>query len=277
LKPLIISRRSDLQYETFLDLREVPRADYYVIANETYLHESTLAILNELGVREPILVEKPLNCLRTFPALPDITVGFHLRFSDAVKRTKEILTESGAIQLISAYVGQHLTQWRASQPVHSQYSAHKNRGGGVLRDLSHEIDLLTYLVGPWDSVVAQSLNTSTVTVDSEDSIMSLIKFQSGALGCLTLNYLDHDLTRTLRIVAEKKSLTLDLAGNFIRYNSVLERYSDTRVDMTYCMHRAVLNGGSPMLCNFSEGLVTDKIIVAMERSEKEASWIPLMR
>ena len=45
------------------------------------------------------------------------------------------------------YAGQCLPTWRPESDYKNTYSAKSEKGGGVLRDLSHEIDLCLSLVG----------------------------------------------------------------------------------------------------------------------------------
>ena len=39
------------------------------------------------------------------------------------------------------------SNWRPKQDYHTSYSAYKNKGGGVLLDLSHELDYATWIFG----------------------------------------------------------------------------------------------------------------------------------
>jgi hypothetical protein len=55
---------------------------------------------------------------------------------------------------VSAYVGQDLRDWRPGRDHRTTASATQQAGGGVLRDLSHELDYLLWLFGPWQRVAA---------------------------------------------------------------------------------------------------------------------------
>ena len=55
------------------------------------------------------------------------------------------------------------------------YSAKKNLGGGVLLDLSHEIDLAFYLFGKLKLEFAQNFKISELDIDSDDFAFLALK------------------------------------------------------------------------------------------------------
>src|SRR5690606_29956228 len=82
-----------------------------------------------------------------------IEVAYNLRFMPSAIRLKELLTEQivGRIHSVSIEVGQYLPDWRPATDYRKNVSACKKLGGGVLLELSHELDYLTWLFGEFDS------------------------------------------------------------------------------------------------------------------------------
>jgi predicted dehydrogenase len=151
----IVSRRAhDLTeqpaYTTLADALAAHGPDYVVVADETARHHETLSALTALCFRGRVLVEKPLFAAPA--ALPDhgfaaLGVGYNLRFHPAVQALRRALDNRPALT-VNASVGQYLPDWRPGTDYRLSYSADAARGGGVLRDLSHELDLLIWQFGP---------------------------------------------------------------------------------------------------------------------------------
>lgn len=125
-----------------------------VIASAASRH---LADFSEVcGHVDCILVEKPLALVAaegiSMINLAENTasrvfVGYHLRFSETVIAFHDLIrthrsTPPTKFQL--AY-GQHLRHWRPLSPAEHSVTARRDLGGGVLRELSHEIDAVHYL------------------------------------------------------------------------------------------------------------------------------------
>src|SRR3990167_7543788 len=129
-------------YSSVADALMQNKFDYIVIANPTHLHAETLRDIVSNNFCGTLLIEKPLF---STPVVFDnvhhlpIFVGYNLRFHPVLQRLKEILIDEKIISF-SVRVGQYLPTWRSQVDYRDCYSAKKNQGGGVLRDLSHELD-----------------------------------------------------------------------------------------------------------------------------------------
>ena len=107
----------------------------------------------------PFLLEKPVSCseqgldelaaLVRQKGLPAL-VGFQLRYHPGFLRAKAWLGEGriGRALGLSARVGQYLPDWRPDQDYRESYSAKPGLGGGVIFDLTHELDLASAFIGP---------------------------------------------------------------------------------------------------------------------------------
>lgn len=103
-----------------------------------------------------VLIEKPLALSATEgTSIIDLArrtscrvlVGYHLRFSETVLAFHRLIRSLGdtpPTEIRLAY-GQHLRYWRPLVPANQSVTARKDLGGGVLRELSHEIDAVYYL------------------------------------------------------------------------------------------------------------------------------------
>ena len=179
-----VSRRGDGDYTSIASAIAAARPGYAVIATETSQHAESLRQLAEADFRGSVLVEKPLFA-HSAPA-PDypfasLVVGYNLRFHPVMTAFAERLGGRQAIT-VSAYVGQDLRDWRPGRDHRTTASATREAGGGVLRDLSHELDYLLWLFGPWQRVAALGGSSGARQVDVDDHLDLLLEMQTVAGG-----------------------------------------------------------------------------------------------
>jgi len=140
-----------------------------------------------------LVVEKPLDvtlervdriieAART--AGVKLTCIFPLRFMEGATLAKKAVDEGrlGRLVLADAYIKWHRTQeyyetsdWKGTWAL--------DGGGALMNQGIHNIDLLNYLVGPVESVVARTATLSHV-METEDAAVALLIFASGALGAI---------------------------------------------------------------------------------------------
>lgn len=251
--------------------------DYVVISNETSKHFGTIAELKQLGFRGRLLVEKPIFAVseglfdeRYFEAL---RVAYNLRFHPIVQRLRERLVDSHPFQ-IRVHVGQHLADWRPGKDYRSTSSALRSAGGGVLRDLSHELDLIAHLFGPWERLVSVGGNLGLLDIETDEVWNVLMILRQGAVVSLTLNYLDRPPERRIVVNTANGMLSADLIGATTRDEGGRIEAFEVDRDQTYRdQHRAMLSANYDLICTADEGLEVMRTIEAIERSAREQRWI----
>ncbi|MGH7638162.1 MAG: Gfo/Idh/MocA family protein [Gemmatimonadaceae bacterium] len=77
-------------------------------------------------------------------------------------------------------------------------------GGAFLNQASHYVDLIQWLVGPVESVVAKTA-TQARKIEAEDSGVAVLRFRSGALGVIEVNVLTYprNWEGSITIIGEK--------------------------------------------------------------------------
>jgi UDP-N-acetyl-2-amino-2-deoxyglucuronate dehydrogenase len=77
-------------------------------------------------------------------------------------------------------------------------------GGAIMNQASHYVDLLQWLVGPVESVMAKTA-TLARKIEAEDTGIAVLRFTSGALGCIQVTMLTYpkNLEGSLTILGEK--------------------------------------------------------------------------
>ncbi len=250
------------------------KPDYIVIANRTVQHRETLAQLQSLGYTGDCLVEKPVfDGMRL--GVPEcsfnVSVGYVLRFSQ-VFRLLYARLRNRRILSVNAYVGQYLPDWRPGMDYRTCYSAHHAEGGGVLRDLSHELDYVQKLAGPWIRVVALMGHHSGLEIHAEDQVMLLAELAGCPMCTIHLDYLSRKVYRYCVVQYEGGSIRADFVAGTIEEQTSVLRVTEPRNAMFREMHMAN-RLRDERCCSMAEAVQTMRLIEAVERSATEGKWI----
>ncbi|HEX3866935.1 MAG TPA: Gfo/Idh/MocA family oxidoreductase, partial [Gemmatimonadaceae bacterium] len=82
-------------------------------------------------------------------------------------------------------------------------------GGAIMNQASHYVDLLQWLIGPVETVMAKTA-TQGRRIEAEDSGIGIVKFRSGALGVVEVNVLTYpkNLEGSITILGETGSVKI---------------------------------------------------------------------
>ncbi len=273
----VVSKRAIDYKNTFLKIAdglEAHKPEYIVISNNTTEHHTTIKNLIQLGYTGTVLVEKPLfhqvqNI--NIKSFHQIYVAYNLRFHPVIQKLRSFLASEKIISVM-AYAGQYLPSWHPERDYRESYSASKIMGGGVLRDLSHELDYLIWLLNGWTRVTAMGGHFSALEITSDDTCAISMVTQSCPIVTLQLNYLDHTGRRFILINTEEHTIEADLIKSSVTIDQKVETlYTDK--DMSYkAMHLAVLDNQCENLCSFDEGLEVLKVIEVIEKTIEQGKW-----
>lgn len=269
-----VSRRGGGDYMSIADALRETRPGYAVVATETSGHADALRELAATGFRGTVLVEKPIfSNAGPVPDYPfaNVSVGYNLRFHPVVTALAARLRGRQAIT-VSAYVGQDIRDWRPGRDHRSTASATVAAGGGVLRDLSHELDYLLWLFGPWRRVAALGGSSGARQLEVDDHIDLLLEMQGSQAVQVHMDYLDRPGLRKIRVNLEDETIEADVAGGRLTVNGAVTDYPAERDQSYRDMHIAAIEG-SPPICSLSEGLAVMDLIAASERALHSRAWV----
>ncbi len=229
------------------------------------------AALAGAGFKGKVLLEKPL--FHKAGGIPGHSfsgayVAYNLRFHPVIRRLKEI-AQSATVHAAHAYVGQHISQWRPDTDYRHGYSARKSEGGGVLRDLSHELDYLNWILGGWKQLTAAGGHFSDLEIDSDDIFSILLETENCPVATVQMNYLDAAPRREVILLTDKGSFHADLIAG--RVNS--ERLKTGIDDTVIAEHKAVLGNDESVICSLEEGMEVLHMIEAAEKAAHEKIWV----
>lgn len=176
----------------------------------------------------PLLIEKPLSNnlldvekLKTFYTNNKnlILIGYVLRYSLASQYFHKLLTEEciGIPLFVRVECSSYLPAWRPEQNYKATVSAQPELGGGVLLELSHELDYVNWLFGPFKKVKAALHNSGILDISVEDTADLLLSNIRGLPVSIHLDFCCRQTTRHCTVQGDKGSLCWDILNNQVRW------------------------------------------------------------
>ena len=192
--------------------------DLTIIANPASVHISTA--MEFAKINSHLLIEKPISdSTKEVKALISecerrqltLQVGYNLRFSPSLQKFKNELKNSniGSTYIVQSEVGQFLPDWRPGADYKTSVSAQKRLGGGVLLELSHEIDFITWIFGQPKWVSGYITKVSNLEIDVNDVALINFGMETGTVVNLNLNFLRHAPKRICEAICENGILKWD--------------------------------------------------------------------
>jgi predicted dehydrogenase len=264
---VVLTKNTECPVPTVNTIQELldGKIDLVIIANETILHICAYQEIRKLNKDIKILIEKPIFEKNYFLENDQNTyVAYCLRFHPLVKIIKKHLEGK---KLLSAffYVGQYLPDWRKGRDYRQVYSAHKAMGGGVLRDLSHELDLAAFFAGQLKLNYAVSKKISGLEIDTDDIYSGLFSAVNCSLININLNYLDRISQRFFIIITNAETIRVDFLDGTIKINETMQTHDYDRNEMYVEMLKTFKSDKRSLLCTFDEGQKITELIEASER------------
>jgi predicted dehydrogenase len=192
-----------------LDEALATRPEAAVIASPAPFHLMTALTLAREGVH--LFVEKPLSDrlegvdeLLAACAISNrvLLPGYNLRYCRSLQIAQSAIASGriGRVLSLRAEVGQYLPDWRPDCDYRQTSSAQRRLGGGVLLELSHELDYARWLAGEVTSIFAHTARTSELEIDVEDLAEITLAYESGAVGSIHLDMVSPAPMRSCRII-----------------------------------------------------------------------------
>lgn len=274
---VVSSRKIDVNpaYASVATALESESPNVVVIANKTNQHYDIVLELIHHGFNGTVLVEKPV--FHTRIEIPPhkfkkMFVAYNLRFHPIIQKLYTVLCNKRILS-VHVYVGQYLPDWRPQADYRNSYSASAQEGGGVLRDLSHELDYVNLLLGGWERMTALGGHYSHLEITSDDIFAIMMTTRKCPVATVQMNYLERETRRLININTDDLSIEADLVNSTLKINSKIEKIEIDR-DHTYrSMHKAVLNEEYSNLCSLEEGMEVMGMIQAAEQSVKQKTWV----
>jgi predicted dehydrogenase len=267
-------------------------ADAAIVASPSAMHAEHALAAIDAGL--PTLVEKPL-AVEAADARDVLTaaersdracgVAMNLRFHPGPLALKRLVEEGelGRVLFGRASYGYDLRRWRPGTDYRQSYSARAELGGGILADAIHEVDELLWLLGPADTVSAQLAKVSDLEIDVEDLALLELRFASGALGSLDLNFFEPRYRRSCLLAGSDAVAVWDWVrgtvevsdgeGNVRELPAAAEPEEGYRAELEDFF--AAAGGDGAPRTTIAEGLAAVEVVEAARRSSSEGRAVEL--
>ena len=200
-------------YERMLGEAE---CDVVVIATPSGLHPDQGIIAARAG--KHVVTEKPMaislkGADELVRACDDAGVHLFVVKQNRLNRPIQLLkkaVDSGRFGRI--FMANCTVRWARPQEYYDQApwrGTWKYDGGAFMNQASHYVDLIQWMMGPVESVVAKTA-TLARRIETEDSGAAVIKFQSGALGVIEVTMLTYprNLEGSFTVIGEKGTVKI---------------------------------------------------------------------
>lgn len=196
-------------------LAAVP-SDLVAICTPSGLHPQHGIVAARAG--RHVLTEKPMAI--SLAAADDLVqtcdaVGVHLfvvkqnRLNPAIQLLRRAIDKGRFGRIYSANTTVRWTRPQEYYDAEPWRGTWEFDGGAIMNQASHYVDLMQWLVGPVESVMAKTA-TQARRIEAEDSGVALLKFRSGALGVIEVTVLTYprNLEGSITILGEKGSVKI---------------------------------------------------------------------
>jgi len=251
------------------------KPDYCLITNETYKHFEAFQCLVGLNYKGILFIEKPLfeNEKKIINnEFKKIFVGYQFRVHPIIQHLKNSLLCEKVIS-VQCYVGQHLPDWRTDRDYRSLYSSNKKYGGGVIRDLSHELDYMLYLFGAWKRLTAIVGKFSNLEISCEDVACLLVAFEKCPVATIQMNYVDKIKRREIIVNTTDNSYKADLITGTLESNQTQSALLFKQINIYQRLHESILNDQCDNITTLNQGIDVLRMIDKIESSSNSGLWI----
>ena len=158
-----------------------------------------------------------------------LMVGYCLRFHPALIFIKKVIDERkiGNILSFRFEVGSYLPEWRPGSDYRKNYAVSPSSGGGVILDLSHEIDYVQWLGGKVREVFCYSDTLSDLEIKTEDTAEILLRFENRAIGEVHMDYVQRAPRRDYQIIGDKGTILCDYNEETVKVFTCLKKVWET--------------------------------------------------
>lgn len=288
--PTPLEQLTELGVEVVSSLEDALRAapTLAVVASPAPWHPADATALLDAGCH--VLVEKPVAAalhttstqrMAAHPHAHDrLLVGYHLRFSEVLAQVVTWIGQGGVGTPTAArlVVGQHLSAWRPGTEAQLGVSARAELGGGVLLELSHELDVATVVLdAPVVAIERCTLRHDGAPTDGiVETVADLdLRLRSGQSCSVHLDMTSHTPQRRWTVEGTEGTVEADVLASRVslrRRDGTVEDRSIPTGDRDRAEHRMIAhledmtaNGVAPR-CGIDDGLAAVAVVEAARRS-----------
>ena len=203
-------------YESYEEMLAAAPCDVVTICTPSGLHPAHGIAAAQAG--KHVITEKPMAI--SLPAADELIAACDAsrvqlfvvkqnRLNAPIRLLRRAMDKGrfGRIYLVNSTV-----RWTRPQEYYDQASWRGTwalDGGAIMNQASHYVDLVQWLIGPVQSVMAKTA-TLARRIEAEDTGVALLRFESGALGVIEVTVLTYprNLEGSITVLGEKGSVKI---------------------------------------------------------------------
>jgi predicted dehydrogenase len=208
-----------IQFEDLLN----KKLEYVIVASPATLHvefglrllESQFRLIIEKPLADNALDAKKLLQVGSKKSSTDLCVAYSIRFLESANIVKRYIGngELGKLYNVFINVGQFLPTWRPDISYKDSVSASKSLGGGVLLELSHEIDYARWIFGDLKPKHSCLRFADELQMDVESLADIVCEGKDELCVHMHMDCLQKKSVRTCEVIGEYGTLRWDLINN----------------------------------------------------------------
>lgn len=233
---IVLKREYDHEFENKYNVKVITsynselliNLDCIFICTPTSIHLEALEFANKNNLH--VFIEKPMVHDDNSFSLSKNTwnlknkvffIGYMLRFHPAIKYIHDIVKSEQYGNVYSARLefGSYLPNWHPEENYKLSYASLENLGGGVVRTISHELDLAQYFFGNPQEIKNINLNTGLLQINVEEISESILSYPDKIVS-IHLDFLQKKYHRSISILFENGRLDWNWNNNQIHITSM---------------------------------------------------------
>ena len=193
------------------------KPDFAIICNPSHLHAQTA--IQCLEANTHVLIEKPLGkemgpdeqrlAETTKQSDRICAMAYCMRYHPAYQAACQAIHDDqiGRCLYAKAWFEGYLPAWHPWEDYKQSYAGLKEQGGGVLRTLDHEMDFLSWVLGPAESASGFAINTDGIGIEADDLAMYQLRHPAGVHSQLTTSFCRKPQSRGFEFIGSKGILS----------------------------------------------------------------------
>lgn len=240
--------------------------EYMIICSPSSFHYRHFIFIEKNFQNKIVLIEKPLF-IKFYSISKNLNnkyfVGYNLRFHPVIIYLRKFLQKK---KILSINITSHsfLPYWRKKNYKDS-VTAKKKLGGGVLLELSHELDFLKWLFKKIKILQVYNKQISELKINTDDILNVSGKANNKSFFNLNINFFSRINCRSIKVDGNNFSIEGDLINNTIKIaiddKEDLKIFKNFDIKNTFrSLHLELISQKLVHSCSIFEGLEIMKLI-----------------
>ena len=258
--------------------------DSVIICNPAPFHLELALFFGRKKI--PLLIEKPVGTgkeprdswleLKKLNKDCLILIGYQLRFDPCSIYIKELLSQKKYGKALEAefYCGSWLPDWRKDIDYRESVSAKESLGGGVLFELSHEIDLANWIFGKLKLVGYSVSNSGCLDIETDDNAVLIFRDKNNASITIRINFCSKPARRYLKVRTNICEIKWDVLNRSVKFDNhekgqrILGKTNEELLLLQLTNFFECIKNNSNPRCSLNDGLEVLDIIKQITNIKK---------